>query len=164
MQTSSSRTLFPRHDARSNRLRTGTMQQAPHACMVFDEIIQPFTPATAAHHAQRAGNLQSLHAFLAHGVIEAHYDWQKVQLPVLGSALIISRQPSVFASTCYVSIRATPRHGQITHCGTQATVPVQGIRSYLASAWELWEGLSYVHDGDVRTKSSTSWMSKRLTS
>lgn len=161
MQTTANRSLFPYHDASANRLRTGMLQQAPHACIILDECILPLTPAISAHDAMRARNVRSLQTFLSSGVLEADYAWQQIQLPVSGSALVLATQPSAFTSTCHVSIRSADDTGQSSSSGAQ--IPLQGIRSYLASAWDIWQGISYVDKGSEH-RSSNKWVQQKLVS
>eukprot|EP00892_Ulva_mutabilis_P000565 jgi/Ulvmu1/10509/UM064_0047.1 len=154
------RSLFPYHDASANRLRTGMLQQAPHSCIVMDECMQPLSPSQGEHNARRARNLQSLQAFLANGVLEADYTWQQVQLPVSGSALLLSPQPSTFASACHVCVRA---EGDGAVFCDSAQSPLQGMRSYLASAWDLWDRLSY-ESAEDGSPGPPQWIQRKLVS
>ena len=137
------------------------LQQAPHACIVVDECMQPLSSATAEHDAFRARNMRSLQTFLASGVLEADFRWQQVQLPVSGSALLLSPWPSAFASTCHVCLCVVEEES--AHDGASARSPLQGIRSYLASTWDMWNGISYAgaNAGDLP---SSKWVQQKLVS
>lgn len=160
VQTVAHRRLFPYHDASANRLRTGMLQQAPHACVIMDECVQPLLSAPVGHDARRTRNLQSLQSFLANGVLEAEYAWQQVQLPVSGSALALSTQPSTFASACHVSICVAEAKDNESSASPS---PLQGMRSYLASAWDLWPGISYTPGGSGDgAQPSPAWVQQKL--
>lgn len=138
------------------------LQQAPHACVIMDECIQPLLSAPVGHDARRTRNTQSLQSFLANGVLEADYAWQQVQLPVSGSALALSTQPSAFASACHVSVCVADAQDNKYLASSS---PLQGIRSYLASAWDLWPGISYTAGGcGDRAQPSTAWVQRKLVS
>lgn len=135
------------------------LQQAPHVCMVVDECMQPLSPARSEHDALRARNVQSLQTFLASGMLEADYTWQQVQLPVSGSALMLSPRPSAFAGTCHVCVRMMA--ARMTYSDSGAQSPLQGIRSYLASTWDLWNQLSYA-EANKGAPAAAAWVQQRL--
>jgi hypothetical protein len=161
VQTIACQLLMPTHEPASNRLHTGFMQQAPHACVVVDECISKLNQPTQAHEGMKMRNIQALQEFVRDGVLTANYTWQHVRLPVSGSVLVLSHGPAMFSESCLISVRVNGRGcGAEDSCASGAlderSWPLQGIRCYLACAWDLWSQLS--------TSGSKKWVQERLVS
>ena len=107
VQTTSCQQLMPNHNSASNRLHPGFLQQAPHSCLIVDECISALSPPSQEHDAWRSRNMRAMHEFVRDGVLTANYMWQQVRLPVSGSVLVVSDEPSTFSDSCRICINAT---------------------------------------------------------
>lgn len=153
---------MPNHNSASNRLHPGLMQQAPHFCLVVDECISALSPTSQEHDAWRCRNMRAMHEYVQDGVLTANYMWQQVRLPVSGSVLVVSDEPSSFSESCRLCVSAAGTPERTTASVDSSVHPVQGIRCYLACAWDLWDGLEYERQDGGRTGSHPRWVSETL--
>ena len=173
VQTASQATLLPEHNAATNRLRSGTLQQPPHSCLLLDETMESIAPPVAAHEALLARQLRALDAFVRDGVVECNYSFQQVRLPVSGSVTAVSTGASRFVDACHVSLRLAAdadadsgqRAGQVV-AAARKSAPLQSMRAYLATAWESWGSIRYdagpQEKGSVSSGSVPPWLGQRL--
>jgi hypothetical protein len=166
LQTAAQRNLLPEHNSATNRLCPGVIQQAPHTCLLLDETLDTVTPPYVAHEALLVRQLRSLHSFVLDGVVECSYAFQQVCLPVSGSVGILSEEPSRFVDACHVSLRLERLHGDMAAPEEDATAPLQSMRAYLASAWDLWTRVVYacvdMVPAEHATASRPPWVAQRL--
>lgn len=163
LQTAARRNLLPEHDSATNRLRPGVIQQAPHSCLLLDETLEDLTPSAAAHEALLVRHLRALDSFVLDGVVECSYAFQQVRLPASGSVGILSQEPSRFVDACHVSLCLERLHGEMSAPEGEATAPLQGMRAYLATAWDAWTRVMYAGvDTEHSTASRPPWVAQRL--
>jgi hypothetical protein len=158
--------LLPEHNAASNRLRPGILQQAPHGCFVLDATLEPdLTVERAPHEARLARNFRAVDSLIRDGVVECAYAFQQVRLPVSGTVTVLSTGTGAcaahFADSCQLSLTLQPGMGGKAGMPASADAPVQGMRAFLASAWQKWDNLSYAGDS-VCGSTVPNWVSQRL--
>lgn len=164
VQTTGCQQLMPNHSSASNRLHPGVLQQAPHSCLIVDECISSLSTPSQEHDAWRCRNMRAMHEYVRDGVLTANYMWQQVRLPVSGSVLVVSDEPSTFSDSCRICISASGAPESAT-AGLDASVhPLQGIRCYLACAWDLWEGLEYERQDGANIGTHPRWVAETLVS
>lgn len=161
MQATACHQLMPTHNASSNRLHCGLMQQAPHTCLVMDECISKLSTTSQEHDAAQNRNVRALHEYMRDGVVIANYMWQEVRLPVSGSVLSLSDEPSMFTDSCRicVSTSGVPENSAVS---VDPSHPLQGIRCYLACAWDLWHGIQYERQNGGDAGSHPRWLTETL--
>jgi Mini-chromosome maintenance replisome factor len=162
MQTMGCQQLMPSHNSSSNRLHPGLMQQAPHSCLVVDECISTLSPALQEHDAWCSRNMRAMHDYMKDGMLTANYMWQQVRLPASGSVLVVSDEPSSFSESCRICISATSAPEKTAASVDPSSHPLQGIRCYLACAWDLWEGLEYEHQEGGYNGRHPRWVAETL--
>ena len=117
--------------------------------------------STGGHDARLARHLRALDAFVRDGVVECAYAYQQVRLPASGSVAALSEGPSRFADACRVSMRVQPQTGGALGGGGDAgAAPLQGMRAYLATAWQGWREVAY--EGGGEGGETPQWVSERL--
>ena len=167
MQTVGHMAFLPEHDAATNRLHPGFLQQPPHGCLLVDETLEPVQPSDGAHDGLLVRHLRALEAFVSAGVVECHYAFQQVRLPVSGSVTLLSAEPSRFADACHVSIAAAPA-APVGAAAEDGQAPRQSMRAYLASAWRLSSSVHFAaRDGDAEPDGAAagavpSWVARKL--
>jgi hypothetical protein len=114
------------------------------------------------------------------GVVECAYAFQQVRLSVSGSVAALSTGTSHFARSCHVGLCVDEGAGGFgdgaATDGEDATAPLEGMRSYLATCWAAWGRVGYTgaasdadsgakteaEGGAAKTAAPPAWVSAKL--